>query len=176
MPWKILWGELFISKPNSLFMPQADHSKTIHLQKFIPNVNVIRKSVFNRAHITRSLVTTNSRSVKKRVSDATFHRVKRERTQLTCRNLVRCPVQAVLRRFVLQRFSCCCIVCWMPIKNAHNRFNDWFYLLRPELKNKLWHRNPLPNRTNICALAHGEVGKCLVYSETVHMGTRRSFR
>src|SRR2546429_9399677 len=89
MPWKILWGELFISKPNSLFMPQADHSKTIHLQKFIPNVNVIRKSVFNRAHITRSLVTTNSRSVKKRVSDATFHRVKRERTQLTCRNLVR---------------------------------------------------------------------------------------
>jgi hypothetical protein len=47
-------------------------------------------------------------------------------------------------------------VCWMPIKNAHNRFNDWFYLLRPELKNKLWHRNSLPNRTNICALAHGK--------------------
>src|SRR2546429_2358639 len=57
----------------------------------------------------------------------------------------------------------------MPIKNAHNRFNDWFYLLRPELKNKLWHRNPLPNRTNICALAHGEVGKCLlVNSVPVH--------
>jgi hypothetical protein len=42
MPWKILWGELFISELNSLFTPQADHSKTIHLQKFIPDVNVIR--------------------------------------------------------------------------------------------------------------------------------------
>jgi hypothetical protein len=29
----------------------------------------------------------------------------------------------------------------------------------------------LPNRTNICALAHREVGKCLVYNETVEVGS-----
>jgi hypothetical protein len=49
--------------------------------------------------------------------------------------MLRCPVQALLRRLIVKGKDCCCILGRTAIKNAPDGFDDWLYFLRPELKN-----------------------------------------
>jgi hypothetical protein len=84
-------------------------------------MSVIISRVLNRAHIVGPFLTTDIWAIQHRVSNTTIIlRMKRERTELACAELLRCPVQALLCRLLLKGEGPCCILGRTAAKNTND--------------------------------------------------------